>query len=340
MPSTLSLKKRLLTLTSFFLFIIVSLSSGWAAESSDLVVYFDTNGRDLNVRDQNILKKIFKTVDLVPETKILVVGYTDSTGATNTNYALSRQRANTVKNFLLAHLKLDASKIIAVGRGSESPVAANDSSKNKARNRRAEIFILGKPGSIIISKRPSFPPPPPDPEAYMDLLKKAQRLVKIGAWDKALIILEKAQSKGAKHHSLWHLLFGIIGYYQAVDTNILRSYFERALQLDSQSLDALDFLGRTKARQDFESGLILADSGRSAATAIKVETISQQYEFMRLFGVEPLERRRLPNLPIDVWQCRTSNMTTIEYYFDISSAYQWAFAPNYRDKSAVDGNGK
>lgn len=296
-----------------------------ATESTDLVVHFETNGRELNPSDQKRLKEAFKNTTIGPETKILVVGYTDSTGTTNNNYALSRSRANAVKNHLIGLLKLDASKIVAVGRGAESPASGNDTPKNRALNRRAEVFILGTPGMVVMVTAPWQFPPLPDPKSYMDLLEKAQRLVKIGKWEEALIILRQAKEKGAEYHSLWHLLQGVIGYFQGVEPARLIAYFENARELDPDNLDALDFLGRSKARRDFELGLIAADMGRSAATAIKVETISQEHELIRLFQVDPLYQKRLSSKAIDVWQCQTINLEKVDYYFDISAAYPWAF---------------
>lgn len=297
-----------------------------------LTVHFETNGRDLNAVDQKRLKKAFKDKKLTSETKILVVGYTDSTGKTNANYTLSRLRANAVKNMLIALLKVDSSQIIAVGRGSESPVAGNDTAEKRARNRRVEILTLGKPGAAMAVVKPLPPPPPPDPKKYMAMLEEAQRSVKTGSWENALIILKKAREKGAEHHALWHLLYGIVGYHQGISTDQLISYFEKSLQLDRENLDAIDYWGRAKARKYIETGFVSADMGRSATTAIKVETISQEYEFMKLFEVEPLQHVRLSNRPIDAWQCRTSDMKLIDYFFDISSAYQWAYSSSDRQK--------
>ncbi len=308
--------------------ILSAIPNSEASAPTDLVVHFSSNGRDLNESDQQQLKDAFKNTQVGPDTKIIVVGYTDSTGTTNGNYALSRSRANTVKNFLIGLLKLDTSKIVAVGRGAETPVASNDTAKNRALNRRAEVFILGKPGAVMRSEKSSVPPPPPDPENYMDLLKEAQRLVKLGHWENAMTLLKQAQIKGAEHHSLWHLLQGVIGYFQGMAPTRLISYFEKAHELDPHSIDALDFLGRSKARRDFESGLVMAGMGRSAGSAIKVETISQAHELMKLFQVEPLHQNRLFDQALDVWQCQTANMRRVTYYFDISNAYPWAFSGN------------
>jgi tetratricopeptide (TPR) repeat protein len=314
---------RNLTIILIFSILFCSSSFCWAKDSSDLIVHFETNGRDLSSVDQSRLMAAFKDFDQKSEAKILVVGYTDSTGTTNGNYALSRSRATSAKNFLISLLKLDSAKIVAVGRGSESPAVKNDTVQNRALNRRAEIFILNNPGSSLILVKPTKPTH--DPKDYLVLLKEAQRLVKIGEYKQALVILKDAQTKGADQHFLWHLLYGVIGYHQGIDSNKLIAFFEKVLQLNPNNLDAIDFWGRAKARNVFEAGLIKADMGRSLDAPIKVETFSQMYEFMHLFEVEALNFKRLPNKPIDVWQCQTSKLDIIEYYFDVSSAYHWVY---------------
>ena len=325
---------QVLTNILIFSILFFSFSFCWAKDSSDLIVHFETNGRALSSVDQSRLKKAFKDFDHKSKAKILVVGYTDSTGTTNRNYALSRSRANAVKNFLISLLKLDSSKIVAVGRGSEYPVTENDTVQNRALNRRAEIFILNKPGSALIMVNPTKPIHAP--ENYLALLKEAQRLVKIGEFKEALVILKDAQTKGADQHFLWHLLYGIIGYHQGLDSNKLIAFFEKALQLNPNNLDAIDFWGRSKARKIFEEGIIKADMGHSADVPIKVETFSQMYEFMQLFGVEALNFKRLSNKPIDVWRCQTSKSDIIEYYFDVSSAYHWVYPGNNQQMMTKD----
>jgi tetratricopeptide (TPR) repeat protein len=322
------------TIILIFSILFCSFSFCWAKDSSDLIVHFETNGRDLSSVDQIRLGDAFKNFDRKSEAKILVVGYTDSTGTTNGNYALSRSRANAVKNFLISSLKLDSAEIVTVGRGSESPAVRNDTAKNRALNRRAEIFILSNPGSNLILVKPTKPTH--DPKDYLALLEEARRLVKIGEYKEALVILKDAQTKGADQHFLWHLLYGIIGYHQGIDSNKLIAFFEKALQLNPNNLDVIDFWGRAMARKIFEDGIIKANMGRSLGAPIKVETFSQMYEFMQLFGVEALNFKRLPNKPIDVWRCQTSKSDIIEYYFDVSSAYHWVYPGNHQQMTAED----
>jgi outer membrane protein OmpA-like peptidoglycan-associated protein len=71
---------------------------------------------------------------------VRVVGHTDSSGSDAINNPLSRERAESVKDFL-SDRGVPASRIEAVGRGEREPIASNETSEGQAKNRRVEIFL-------------------------------------------------------------------------------------------------------------------------------------------------------------------------------------------------------
>jgi OOP family OmpA-OmpF porin len=73
---------------------------------------------------------------------IQIKGYTDNVGNDQSNIALSQQRANAVKAWLLANAPgtMTANRISAIGYGSQNPVADNTSADGRAQNRRVEIL--------------------------------------------------------------------------------------------------------------------------------------------------------------------------------------------------------
>jgi type VI secretion system protein ImpK len=97
------------------------------------------------VRDQylRVIDRIAQAM-LEVDGKIVVSGFTDNvpirTARFPSNYQLSEVRANSVKDLLAS--KVPAARVRAEGRGEADPVAANDSSENRARNRRVEITLL------------------------------------------------------------------------------------------------------------------------------------------------------------------------------------------------------
>lgn len=87
------------------------------------------------------LNEIAKVLTQYPESKILVNGYTDSTGSDAHNQALSERRANSVANYLAAQ-GVSHSRIIATGYGESNPVATNSTEAGKQANRRVEVKIV------------------------------------------------------------------------------------------------------------------------------------------------------------------------------------------------------
>ena len=73
-------------------------------------------------------------------TLVRVVGHTDSTGSDAINNPLSRERAESVRNFL-EDRGIGSNRIEVIGRGSREPVASNDTAEGRAKNRRVEIFM-------------------------------------------------------------------------------------------------------------------------------------------------------------------------------------------------------
>jgi len=75
-----------------------------------------------------------------PDTRVDVVGHTDSDGEASYNLNLSQARANTVAGALMG-AGVPAARIIAYGRGEDQPVASNLNAEGKRLNRRVEIII-------------------------------------------------------------------------------------------------------------------------------------------------------------------------------------------------------
>ena len=71
---------------------------------------------------------------------VRVIGHTDSTGSDAINNPLSKERADSVRDFLVDR-GVPGSRIETSGRGSREPIASNDTAAGQAQNRRVEIFL-------------------------------------------------------------------------------------------------------------------------------------------------------------------------------------------------------
>ncbi len=89
-----------------------------------------------------LLSKAQRAIRTFGEPSVVIEGHTDSTGTHELNKHLSQQRANSVRQYLIANQTLPAGKIIAVGYGPERPLASNATAEGRAINRRIDIIIV------------------------------------------------------------------------------------------------------------------------------------------------------------------------------------------------------
>jgi outer membrane protein OmpA-like peptidoglycan-associated protein len=110
-------------------------------------VLFATNQATLTPAGVATVRKLSEVLVQNPERTVLVEGFTDSTGGTAHNQALSERRAGSVRDALLG-MGVARERVAARGYGEAHPVAPNDTAGNKQLNRRVEI-VLSNEGRTI-----------------------------------------------------------------------------------------------------------------------------------------------------------------------------------------------
>jgi outer membrane protein OmpA-like peptidoglycan-associated protein len=103
-------------------------------------VLFATNKADLKSSGLVNINKLAQFLQENPDRKVIVEGYTDSTGSASYNQSLSERRATSVQVALIK-MGVDPSRIVVQGYGKEYPVADNGSVSGRAMNRRVEVTI-------------------------------------------------------------------------------------------------------------------------------------------------------------------------------------------------------
>ena len=106
-------------------------------------VLFDTGKADLRQDAQIALAKLTGIVLNYPSLRLAIGGYTDSTGTSEFNQALSEKRADAVRDYLIGQ-GLDAGTLTAQGFGMSDPVADNGTAQGRQKNRRVEIVVSGE----------------------------------------------------------------------------------------------------------------------------------------------------------------------------------------------------
>ncbi|MDO9319770.1 MAG: OmpA family protein [Gammaproteobacteria bacterium] len=107
-------------------------------------VTFNTNEYTVRPQFQSTLDSVATVLAKYADTRVQVVGHTDSTGGADYNYNLSNRRATSVANYLSGR-GVDQSRILAQGMGPDQPIASNDNESGRAQNRRVELQIVAAP---------------------------------------------------------------------------------------------------------------------------------------------------------------------------------------------------
>lgn len=105
---------------------------------------FDSGKATIEARNYQLLAKVQGALAEFPNSRFVIEGHTDSYGSDVANYNLSQRRADAVKQYLIANMHIDPSRLEATGYGETKPIATNDTVEGRARNRRIDIIIRPK----------------------------------------------------------------------------------------------------------------------------------------------------------------------------------------------------
>lgn len=102
---------------------------------------FRVNRAEIEAKNFPLLTKVQNAVKVFPDSELVIEGHTDSFGTDAANLALSKKRADSVRQYLIANLNLQQNKVSAVGYGESRPVANNETPEGRTKNRRIDIII-------------------------------------------------------------------------------------------------------------------------------------------------------------------------------------------------------
>lgn len=110
-------------------------------------VLFETDKTQLLASAFPRLDKLAGFLRQYPDRRLLIEGYTDSTGSDSYNIGLSQRRAESVRRALIQR-GVDPSRITTRGYGKSYPVADNATAEGRAMNRRVEVVITDERGNL------------------------------------------------------------------------------------------------------------------------------------------------------------------------------------------------
>jgi chemotaxis protein MotB len=110
---------------------------------------FKSGSYVVSEKAKEVLAKVGKIINSKPDFECMVEGHTDNVPFTGNailldNWDLSVKRSTAIVRVLTNDLKVNPAQLIAAGRGQFIPLVENNSSANRATNRRTRIVILPK----------------------------------------------------------------------------------------------------------------------------------------------------------------------------------------------------
>lgn len=103
-------------------------------------VTFGFDSASLRSEFHDVLESVALVLDEYEKTVLVIDGHTDSTGSRSYNMELSRSRAESVGDYLVAQ-GVEPVRLATYGYGPEYPVAGNDTEAGREANRRVELTL-------------------------------------------------------------------------------------------------------------------------------------------------------------------------------------------------------
>ncbi|MAQ76429.1 MAG: cell envelope biogenesis protein OmpA [Aquimarina sp.] len=110
---------------------------------------FDSGSWAVGSQGRQAVKQLGSVLAENPDIAVLIEGHTDNVpymgnGQLSGNWDLSTKRATAIVNLLLENSQIDPKNLTAAGRGEFSPIASNETTEGKAKNRRIEVILTPK----------------------------------------------------------------------------------------------------------------------------------------------------------------------------------------------------
>ena len=106
-----------------------------------LGIKFPSGRSTIDANSGALMSKVQQALALFPGASITVEGHTDAHGTDSANLILSQDRADAVKQYLVANFGVNPERVTSIGYGEARPVSTNETAEGRARNRRIDLVI-------------------------------------------------------------------------------------------------------------------------------------------------------------------------------------------------------
>jgi outer membrane protein OmpA-like peptidoglycan-associated protein len=124
----------------------------------DSGILFDFNSDALKPAARSNLDNLAANLASFGDSKLVLVGHTDSVGTAQYNQTLSERRSRSVANYLITK-GVPSTRVESNGRGESEPVQPNETETGRSANRRVEVAVFAGEQMKADAKKQAGPPP-------------------------------------------------------------------------------------------------------------------------------------------------------------------------------------
>ena len=105
-------------------------------------ILFNSGSATIKPQSYGLIRQISQVLQQEINMRLNIIGHTDADGPEEANLALSKQRAESVKNALMTIYHISGDRLQTDGKGESVPVGDNNTPDGKAQNRRVEFVKI------------------------------------------------------------------------------------------------------------------------------------------------------------------------------------------------------
>jgi NitT/TauT family transport system substrate-binding protein len=111
-------------------------------------IYFEPNSAQMGLDSRAVVDEIGEFMRAYENTVVDIAGNTDSTGSRELNMSLSKERAGTVKSYLVEKYHFPPERMRTIGNGPDQPLDSNATPEGREKNRRTDIKVYPNPSKL------------------------------------------------------------------------------------------------------------------------------------------------------------------------------------------------
>jgi len=110
-------------------------------------IYFEPNSAKMGLDSRAVVDEIGDFMRAYENTVVDIEGNTDSSGSHELNMGLSKERAGSVKAYLVEKYHFPTDRMRVIGNGPDRPLETNATPEGREKNRRTDIKVYPNPAS-------------------------------------------------------------------------------------------------------------------------------------------------------------------------------------------------